>query len=90
VDTNDLGNPINPNDLINFDTQSVSSEKYKLSAQNFLYKKEISKRRYWTIRRGDTLGKIAMRTGVPISKLCSLNGIRKNSILRIGRKLRYT
>jgi len=89
-ETRYLGNPINPNDLINFDTQSVSSEKYKLSAQNFLYKKEISKTRYWTIRSGDTLGKIAMITGVPVSKLCSLNGIRKNSILRIGRKLRYT
>jgi len=89
-ETRYLGNPINPNDLINFDTQSVRTDKFQLCAQNFLYKKEISKRRYWTIRRGDTLGRIAMRTGVSVSRLCSINGIRRTSLLRVGRKLRYT
>ncbi|NCB98604.1 MAG: LysM domain-containing protein, partial [Bacteroidia bacterium] len=33
---------------------------------------------------------IAMRTGVSVSRLCSLNGIRRSSLLRVGRKLRYT
>jgi murein DD-endopeptidase MepM/ murein hydrolase activator NlpD len=89
-ETRYLGNPINPNDLIDFESQAVKFDKFQLSANNFQYKKEISKRRYWTIRRGDTLGRIAMRTGVSVSRLCSINGIRRSSLLRVGRKLRYT
>jgi cell division protein FtsW (lipid II flippase) len=52
--------------------------------------KEIDKIRYWTIKKGDTLGRIASRTGVSVSKLCKLNGIKPNTILRIGRRIRYT
>lgn len=89
-ETRYLGNPINPNDLINFDTYTTKNNTFLLNAQNFVYKKEIDKIRFWTIRRGDTLGRIAMRTGVSISKLCSLNGIKRTTTLRIGRRLRYT
>lgn len=85
-----LGNPINPNDLIDFASYNIKNTIFQLNAKHFEYKKEIAKIRYWTIRRGDTLGRIAMRTGISISKLCSINGLRKTSILRIGRRLRYT
>ena len=61
-----------------------------ISSNTFAYKGEIDKIRYWTVRKGDTLGRIAYRTGVSVSKLCKLNGITKNTILRIGRKIRYT
>lgn len=89
-ETRYLGNPINPNDLIDFSKYEVKNNILLLNAKHFEYKKEIAKIRYWTIRKGDTLGRIAMRTGVSVSKLCSLNGIRKTSLLRIGRRLRYT
>lgn len=89
-ETRYLGNPINPHDIINFDTYTTNNNTFSLCAQNFAYKKEIEKIRFWVIRRGDTLGKIAMRTGVSISKLCSINRIKRSSTLRLGRKLRYT
>jgi len=89
-ETRYLGNPINPHDLINFDTQTTTSNIVQICAQNFQYKKEIKKIHYWTIRRGDTLGRIAIKTGISISKLCSLNGLRRGSTLRVGRKLRFT
>jgi len=89
-ETRYIGNPINPHDLINFNTYAVNNNIFLLSAKNFEYKKEIDKIRYWVIRNGDTLGRIAMRTGISISKLCSLNGLKKTSILRIGRRIRYT
>ena len=89
-ETRYLGNPINPNDIIDFSSYTVKNNIFQLSAQNFSYKKEIAKIRFWTIRKGDTLGRIAMKTGVSISKLCSLNGMKKSSLLRIGKRLRYT
>ena len=85
-----LGNPINPNDIVNFETHEVHKPVLVLNARTFAYKQEIDKIRYWTVRKGDTLGRIAYRTGVSVNKLCKLNGITKTTVLRIGRKIRYT
>ncbi|MDD2492229.1 MAG: M23 family metallopeptidase [Bacteroidales bacterium] len=89
-ETRYLGNPINPNDLVDFNNYTVHNNIFLLNSKHFEYKKEIEKIRYWTIKSGDTLGRIAQRTGVSINKLCSLNGIKRTTILRIGRRLRYT
>lgn len=39
------------------------------------------------VRQGDTLGAIAKRYGTTIDRLCRLNGIKRESILRIGQKI---
>ncbi len=85
-----LGNCINPNDIVDFSTHKIKNPVLVITSQTFAYRGEIDKIRYWTVKKGDTLGRIAYRTGVSVSKLCSLNGITKNTILRIGRKIRYT
>ena len=54
-------------------------------------KKEAAERAavtYHTITSGATLGALARRYGTTVSKLCSLNGIKSTTILRLGRKLR--
>ncbi len=43
---------------------------------------------YATVRRGDTLSKIASRNGVTVRQICKLNGIKSSSKLRTGTKLR--
>ncbi len=50
-ETRYLGNPINPHDLIDFETQKVKFDKFRFPQITSNIKKEISKRRYWTIRR---------------------------------------
>jgi murein DD-endopeptidase MepM/ murein hydrolase activator NlpD len=85
-----LGNPINPNDIIDFNAFTLKNQILVLNAQHFEYKKEIEKIRFWTFRSGDTLGRISQRTGISIARLCALNGIKRTSILRIGQRLRYT
>ena len=85
-----LGVPINPHSIANFTTTyKQNSDILYVSSDTFEYKKEVDKIRYWTIRSGDTLGRIAYRTGVSVSKLCALNGIRSTSILRLGQRIRY-
>ena len=42
----------------------------------------------YTVRSGDTLGKIARAHGTTVKKLCKLNGLRENSTLRVGQKLK--
>ena len=43
---------------------------------------------YYTIKKGDTLSKIAKQHHTTVNKLCQLNNISTTTILRVGRKLR--
>ena len=42
----------------------------------------------YSVRSGDTLGKIAKTHGTTVKKLCKLNGISQNTPLRVGQKLK--
>lgn len=44
-------------------------------------------RKVYIVKKGDTLGRISQRNGVPIHAICELNRIRKTSLLRIGQRL---
>ena len=46
--------------------------------------------RYYRVRKGDTLSKIAARQGVSVRRLCQLNGITPRTTLRIGQVLRFS
>jgi murein DD-endopeptidase MepM/ murein hydrolase activator NlpD len=43
---------------------------------------------YYKVKKGDTLAKIAQRNGTTVKKLCQLNGIKSNTVLSVGRRLR--
>ena len=44
--------------------------------------------KWHVIKSGDTLGRIAINNNTTISEICRLNGISRNTTLKIGRKLR--
>lgn len=44
--------------------------------------------KYYKVRTGDTLSRIAKRNGTTISRLCKLNGLKETSVIRPGQKLR--
>jgi murein DD-endopeptidase MepM/ murein hydrolase activator NlpD len=85
-----LGEPINPNQIINFTEGRLLNDTLNLNASHFSYLKEARAIKYHRIRSGDTLSGIARRYGTTITKLCQLNGMRSNSTLRIGKSLRYS
>ncbi|NDV79152.1 peptidoglycan DD-metalloendopeptidase family protein [Dysgonomonas sp. 511] len=62
-----------------------SATRTKANATN---KYATGKVNYHRIKKGDTLGGIARRYGITVSKLCSLNGISTKSVLRPGKTLR--
>jgi molecular chaperone DnaK len=47
-----------------------------------------AERRYYKVREGDYLGKIAARNHTTVAAICRLNGISANKVLRIGQTLR--
>ncbi len=50
--------------------------------------KEAAAIKYHIVKKGDTLGRIAINNHTTVSKLCQLNGIKKTSILRLGQRIR--
>lgn len=45
---------------------------------------------YYTVKKGDTLGKIAKRYGTTVNNLCKLNKIKSNKPLKIGQRIRVS
>lgn len=81
-----LGIAINPKHMFDFENQDIVCDSY-------LFKKAKSSAGnggivYHRVRKGDSLSRIAARTGSTVSKICKLNGITKNTILRPGQVLR--
>ncbi len=66
-------------------TSSSSSQSHATSSAN---SSTSGSPQYYTVRKGDTLGKIAGKYHTTVSKLCKLNKIKETTILQIGRKLR--
>lgn len=86
------GEKIDPNKIINFPSGSLMSDSLQINKACFshLYKVHQAKikSRYYTVRRGDTLGKIAYKTGVSVKQLKRLNKISTKTKLKAGRRLR--
>ena len=76
--------------MIDFETGKIKNSFYSLCAASFQYKIDAEKNlaKYWKVKKGDTLGRIAMKTGVSVSRLCRLNKIKKTKILRIGERIK--
>ena len=47
-----------------------------------------AERRYYKVRSGDYLGRIAARNHTSVAAICRLNGIKANAVLQIGKVLR--
>ncbi len=65
-----------------FDEEIQSDEEDKKIAA------EAAAIKYHIVKRGDTLGRIAINNHTTVTKLCQLNGIKKTSTLRIGQRIR--
>ncbi len=50
--------------------------------------KSNAKQASYSVKNGDTLYSIARKHGTTVDKLCKLNGLKSNSVLRTGQKLK--
>ena len=65
-----------------FDEEVQSDEEDKKIAA------EAAAIKYHIVKKGDTLGRIAINNHTTVTKLCQLNGIKKTTTLRIGQRIR--
>ncbi|MDX9746977.1 MAG: M23 family metallopeptidase [Paludibacter sp.] len=87
-----LGNAMNPEKIIDFENGLPFMHEYLITKNDsFYYQKEVkamSAAKYYKIRSGDNLGRIAARNGTSVRTLCRLNGISPKKILRVGQRIR--
>ena len=86
------GNYIDPATVFNFEEGTFHNamteiDETKLQLVEADFQKELAKHRYYKVRRGDCLGKIARKYGISIKRLKQLNNIKGNMI-RTGQVLR--
>ena len=86
------GNYIDPATVFNFEEGTFFNamteiDETKLQLVEADFQKELAKHRYYKVRRGDCLGKIARKYGISIQRLKQLNNIKGNMI-RPGQVLR--
>lgn len=85
--------PLDPTRFFEFGTgpreaEIIAYPMQELQSEYAAHEKEASKHRYHRVRPGDTLSKIARKYRTSVSRLQKLNGLKKNSILRVGRLIR--
>ena len=85
-ETRFCGIAINPKFMFDFENQDIVCDVYKFkkaksasSSSGIIYQR---------VRKGDSLSRIAARTGTTVDKLCRLNGITRKTVLRPGQVLR--
>jgi len=86
------GTYIDPATVFNFEEGTfinamIEIDEAQLQVVEADYQKELAKHRYYKVRRGDCLGKIARKYGISITRLKQLNGLKGNMI-RPGQVLR--
>lgn len=79
-ETRILGNALNPALLFDFPNQKAATDFY-------VYQKN-TREVYYKVRSGDTLSGIAIKNETSVSNICKLNGITRNTVLRIGQTIR--
>ncbi len=92
-ETRYIGNAFNPATIINFDSHRVYASNYTLTKRkNFGYQqhkaKSVQLAKYYKVRKGDNLSRIASRNGTSVSTLRRLNGLKSKSTIRPGQRLR--
>ncbi len=99
-ETRFLGIAMNPALMFDFVNQDVVADSYTFRKEGNRYERPGSTAiaskagnadriiKYHKVHRGDTLSKVAKISGVPVQKLCELNGLTKRTKLKPGQVLR--
>lgn len=89
-----MGKSIDPALLFDFKNQNVTGEYYvyRKPGTRYIEKGEVKiagpEPKFYKVRKGDTIAKIAKKHGVPQSAIFKLNGLNSRSIIRPGQSLR--
>jgi murein DD-endopeptidase MepM/ murein hydrolase activator NlpD len=88
-----LGNAFNPKKIIDFDRFVIYNDTYTINKKETF--KELTAyvnnpARYYKVKSGDTLSKIAKNNRTTVSRLQKLNKLGRSTLIRPGQKIRVS
>lgn len=91
-ETRFLGQALNPSDIIDFEAGVPHEDFYAIhknsTQRTNVYTSTSEHLVYHRVKKGETLGQIALRYRTTVNELCRLNGLSRTSTLRIGQSIR--
>jgi murein DD-endopeptidase MepM/ murein hydrolase activator NlpD len=81
------GKPLNPKSIIDFNNNKLKTNSIKLVKTKYSFAAVPDGVNFHTVKKGESLFKIAILYGTSVTELCSLNSIKRNRTLQIGQKL---
>ncbi len=98
-ETRYLGEHFNPDRILDFENHTLIKDTLAIHKEFWLNGKSGSlasaydqgapgDAKYHTIKQGDTLSAIARKYRTSVKRICQLNGIKENKILRVGSRIR--
>jgi len=82
------GKPVNPMNFISFEDKTLVNDTLILKKTKYGYAAFPEGVQIHMVKRGDCLFDIAKQYGTSANRLCELNGIRRNSVLVVGQRIR--
>lgn len=88
------GAAIDPKYVVDFKNANLYNETFYLKKEYFKPSTTAATStgttgaKYYTVKKGDTLSKIASRNKTTVAKICKLNGISQKKVLKPGQRLR--
>ena len=82
------GIPLDPGQLIAFKEKRLIADEIVLNKTRYSYGIIPKGVTFHHVKKGDYLHKIAQAYGQTVDNLCEINGIKRNTLLRVGQKLR--
>ena len=80
--------PLDPRLFIDYTNFELKTDTLLINPKVLRAKPTPTRKKYYTIKSGDTLYGLALRYNTSVSRLCQLNGLRKTSTLRINQRIR--
>ena len=82
------GEALNPRHIVSFENNCLVSDSVKLVSERGEFRVIPLGIPFHKVKKGDYLYRIAHKYGISVDRLCRINGIRRNDILRVGQELR--
>ena len=76
------------NEILSHAYEGLRRTKLNIKDSKHTPRPDISELEFYYVKKGDTLSSIASKYHTTVAKLCELNQIQKEDILRVGQKLR--
>lgn len=82
------GDAFDSEQIFDFQNRNIRSRRFSISPKLYEHIREMRKKQYHKVRRGDTLSGLAVKYRTSVRQICKINRITTRTVLKPGRLIR--